>query len=133
MVATAGMLVLAACGGNEEESMQHDMHFATVDTVGLRAKVVPTEFQPGLERFKASCAPCHGEAALGTAQGPPLVHIYYEPGHHSDTAFRMAVARGVPQHHWNFGNMPPIDGIGPQDLDALIAYVRWLQREAGIR
>jgi len=113
-------------------SMNHDMASMQVDTMGLRAKPVPAEFQAGKQVFDAKCAACHGEAALGTAQGPPLVHIYYEPNHHADLAFQMAVGQGVPQHHWNFGNMPPVPDLGPSEVDKILAYVRWLQRQAGV-
>ena len=102
------------------------------DTVGLRATPVPAEVQGGKALFDASCAVCHGEAALGTQQGPPLVHSYYEPSHHADMAIMAAVGRGVPQHHWNFGDMPPIPGLAPAEVDRIVAYVRWLQREAGL-
>ena len=103
-----------------------------MDTTGLRARPFPAEFQAGKQRFDANCAACHGSAALGTAQGPPLVHIYYEPDHHADAAFMMAVGQGVQQHHWNFGDMPAIAGLGPAEVEQIIAYIRWLQREAGV-
>ena len=93
---------------------------------------MPAELEGGRERFEASCAACHGQAALGTAQGPPLVHPYYEPRHHADAAFRMAASRGVRSHHWSFGDMPPVPGLQPGDVDTILAYVRWLQREAGL-
>ena len=35
-------------------------------------------------------------------------------------------------HHWEFGNMPKIEGVTPADVEQIIRYVRWLQREAGI-
>lgn len=102
------------------------------DTVGLRERPVPAEFQPGQAAFAANCAGCHGPAALGTAQGPPLVHIYYEPAHHADAAIRLAVRRGVRAHHWGFGDMPPVQGLTEEEVGQIIAYVRWLQREAGV-
>ena len=62
----------------------------------------------GLEPFIQFCSECHGELAVGTDQGPPLVHDLYEPNHHADAAFVRAARRGRAQHHWNFGNMPPV-------------------------
>lgn len=103
-----------------------------VDTTGLAARPVPAELQPGKLLFDGTCAACHGSAALGTTQGPPLVHIYYEPNHHADDAFMMAIGTGVRQHHWNFGDMPAVSGLGPAEAEQIIAYVRWLQREAGV-
>lgn len=86
----------------------------------------------GESLFAAHCAVCHGPLGDGTDQGPPLVHVVYEPGHHGDEAFQIAVSRGVAPHHWNFGPMEPIEGLDRQDVADITAYVRELQREAGI-
>ncbi len=87
----------------------------------------------GAAIFESKCAKCHGPEAQGTDQGPPLVHKIYEPGHHADVAFYLAVRRGVPAHHWPFGNMPPIEGVSDEDIEQIVAYVRGLQRAAGIQ
>jgi mono/diheme cytochrome c family protein len=106
-----------------------------------RRPAVPADFDPGPvpagladgERlFNDNCARCHGPRATGTDAGPPLVHVVYEPNHHADIAFQRAVALGVPAHHWRFGNMPPVPGVDEAAVARIIAYVRWLQREAGI-
>jgi mono/diheme cytochrome c family protein len=94
---------------------------------------VPAEFQVGETKFNSSCAACHGKEAAGTDHGPPLVHKIYEPNHHGDPAFQRAVANGVRAHHWEFGNMPKIEGVTPEDVDQIVKYVRWLQRQAGIQ
>lgn len=96
------------------------------------APATPAEFQPGEVKFKASCALCHGERGMGTSQGPPFVHKIYEPNHHGDAAFQRAAAMGVRAHHWQFGDMPKISTVTPADVDQIIKYVRWLQRQAGI-
>jgi cytochrome c len=93
----------------------------------------PAEFQKGEAKFNANCARCHGEQAIGTAQGPPLVHKIYEPSHHGDAAFQLAAARGVRAHHWQFGDMPKVEGVTSDDVTQITAYVRWLQRQAGIQ
>ena len=93
---------------------------------------VPAEFRNGEAAFNAHCARCHGDRAGGTAQGPPLVHKIYEPNHHGDAAFLRAAANGVRAHHWNFGDMPKVDGVTPDEVQQIIRYVRWLQRQAGI-
>lgn len=105
---------------------------ATVDTTGLRALPVPAEHTRGRAVYDASCASCHGEAALGTDAGPPLVHVIYEPGHHADGAFLLATIRGVRAHHWGFGDMPPRPEISSEEAQEIVGYVRWLQREAGV-
>jgi len=92
----------------------------------------PAEYTKGEALFNAKCAPCHGPGAQGTKQGPPLISKIYEPNHHGDFSFHRAVQQGVQSHHWNFGNMPKIEGVGEQDVNEIIKYVRWLQRQAGI-
>ena len=94
---------------------------------------VPGEFQVGETTFNANCAACHGKQAAGTDHGPPLVHKIYEPNHHGDPAFQRAAANGVKAHHWEFGNMPKIESVTPEDVDQIVKYVRWLQRQAGIQ
>ncbi|MFT4715000.1 MAG: mono/diheme cytochrome c family protein [Paracoccaceae bacterium] len=83
--------------------------------------------------FNAKCALCHGENAAGKGgAGPPLVHKIYEPSHHGDGAFLLAAQNGVRAHHWNFGSMPPVEGVTSGDVKAITAYIRALQRENGI-
>lgn len=83
--------------------------------------------------FNANCATCHGANAAGRGgTAPPLVHKIYEPNHHADAAFQLAVRNGVRDHHWGFGNMPPIEGISPKNVNQIAAYVRALQRANGI-
>ena len=133
-------LLAAACDAGGDTAMSggatpvdHSaMPGAGIDTTGLRALAVPAEHGEGERLFDVSCAPCHGEAALGTPQGPPLVHIYYEPNHHADGAFVSAVSRGVSAHHWGYGDMPPLPTVTIEQTQQIIGYVRWLQREAGV-
>ncbi len=93
---------------------------------------VPAELATGERSYNRTCGPCHGALGSGTESGPPLVHRIYEPSHHSDAAFHLAVARGVRAHHWRFGNMPPIPAMDSASVAGIIAYVRWLQQKAGI-
>lgn len=87
----------------------------------------------GQRGFEAICADCHGENAAGrNGVGPPLVHRIYEPSHHADAAFLLAAQNGVRAHHWNFGNMPAVEGVTRADVMAITAYVRELQRANGI-
>ena len=62
----------------------------------------------------------------------PLLHGYYRPDHHANYAFYMAVKNGVVQHHWEFGNMPAMPQVSPEQAADIIAYVRALQRQAGL-
>ena len=88
----------------------------------------------GESAFNEYCLACHGENAAGKdGLGPPLVHKIYEPSHHGDMAFVLAAKQGVRQHHWPFGNMPPQQHVSDQEIQAIIAYIRTLQRANGIR
>ena len=98
---------------------------------------IPPEFSGlakiGKRGFDKNCAACHGENAVGQdGVAPPLVHKIYEPSHHGDESFQRAVAMGVRAHHWEFGNMPAIEGLTRADVKAITAYVRELQRHKGI-
>ncbi len=87
----------------------------------------------GQKTYEANCVSCHGRNAAGRdGVAPPLVHVLYEPGHHDDESFQRAVARGVRTHHWRFGDMPPVEGLTQDDVAAIVAYVRELQRANGI-
>jgi mono/diheme cytochrome c family protein len=116
----AGTL-LAACGAP-----------GAPDVAALEALAVPAALEPGAALFHDHCSQCHGALALGTDTGPPLVHPVYRPAHHGDEAFQIAVARGVRAHHWRFGDMAAVPGLTRGDVEQITAYIRWLQRAAGI-
>lgn len=86
----------------------------------------------GAELFEQKCMTCHGRNAAGSDQGPPLVHRIYEPNHHGDIAFRLAAQQGVRAHHWDFGNMPPVEDVSEDDVMMITRYVRELQKANGI-
>ncbi|MEL0108389.1 MAG: cytochrome c [Rhodospirillaceae bacterium] len=86
----------------------------------------------GEKDFNTNCAVCHGKNASGTDKGPPLVHDIYNPGHHADMAFTLAVRRGTRRHHWPYGDMPPQPQVTKSQLKAIVKYVRELQKANGI-
>ena len=43
-----------------------------------------------------------------------------------------AAKQGVQQHHWPFGNMPPVEGITDAEIAVITAYIRAVQRANGI-
>ncbi|WP_018954369.1 c-type cytochrome [Thioalkalivibrio sulfidiphilus] len=135
--------LLVACGESPENtppatSTEPTRTTSPAETVTPRAdfRIPPEGFQTdarrGRELFQANCMQCHGAEARGTDQGPPLIHRIYEPSHHSDLAFYIAMARGVHQHHWNFGDMPPIPAVDGEDAAHIIAWIRQEQRAVGI-
>ena len=112
----------AACSGSEDEVARR---LASLPPT-------PAEHRAGEQLFDRNCASCHGAKGRGTEKGPPLAHRVYEPNHHSDQAFYLAVRNGVAAHHWRFGNMPAQPQVSQADVAAIVAYVRWIQREAGV-
>jgi mono/diheme cytochrome c family protein len=116
--------LVAGCGDADRPGAQ----VATRATQHMSAE----DLAEGEALFNQFCVQCHGPAATGTAQGPPLVHRVYEPRHHSDFAFMLAIRQGVRAHHWRFGDMPPVEGITDEQAQRVIAYIRHLQQAAGI-
>ncbi len=115
-------LVVAGCGGGDDQVAQR---LASLPPT-------PAEHRAGEQLFDRNCAACHGPKGRGTETGPPLAHRVYEPSHHSDQAFYLAARNGVAAHHWRFGNMPAQPQVSEADMTAIVAYVRWVQREAGV-
>ena len=86
----------------------------------------------GAFTYALKCSACHGGKAQGTDKGPPFLSRIYEPGHHPDEAFYRAARNGARAHHWNFGDMPPVDSITDQQIGLIVQYVRAMQRANGI-
>lgn len=106
---------------------------ALAQTAGPAApRQVPAELRTGQALYATHCATCHGVDARGTDKGPTFLSKTYTPYLHADIAFQLAVERGVRAHHWRFGDMQKVPGISRQEVRAIVEYVRWLQREAGI-
>ena len=91
----------------------------------------PEARQGGLV-FMGKCSSCHGVYAEGTKKGPPLLHGFYHPGHHTDQSFWRAIREGTRQHHWPFGDMKPVEGVSDEQIALIIRYVRELQKANGI-
>jgi mono/diheme cytochrome c family protein len=90
---------------------------------------VPFKLARGQVLYENYCASCHGLELDGSDQGPPLVHPFYKPSHHGDKSFYRAVLQGTKQHHWNFGDMKPVEGMTPKKMDSLLPYVRYFQQQ----
>jgi mono/diheme cytochrome c family protein len=119
-VVVAAVVTVAACSGTSGSGTA-----APPGTVSSNGQA------NGQALYAAKCASCHGADLRGTDRGPSHLSKVYEPGHHSDASFRAAIANGARQHHWAFGDMPPVSGLSPEEVAAIIAYVRTVQGEKG--
>ncbi len=129
--ALSAVLTLAACQAGSDA----DTPMAAGDLQALLHEVAataPAEVAGGKALFEQYCSVCHGPVADGTEQGPPLADRIYEPSHHADAAFILAVRIGVRSHHWRFGDMEPLPDVTDDMTRAITSYVRWLQRQVGI-
>ena len=130
IVAIAAAAVAAVVGWMQwldDDPVHSDDAAATLTIPALSA-----EAEAGAALFERKCMECHGRHAAGSDRGPPLVHRIYEPNHHGDASFRLAVQNGVRSHHWKFGDMPPVDGVPDEDAVKITRYVRELQQANGI-
>lgn len=116
------VILVISCGGDG----------AAVSTAGRTSETSSQDFvAQGAQLYAASCAECHGADLRGTDRGPSHLSIVYEPNHHSDAVFALAVNNGVRAHHWNFGPMLPVEGLSQSDVEAIVAFVRSEQRREG--
>ena len=90
---------------------------------------IPFQMARGQLLYERYCSSCHGLELNGSEQGPPLLHPFYKPSHHDDKSFYRAALKGVRQHHWNFGDMPPVAGMTPGKMDRIVPYLRYYQRQ----
>lgn len=137
-LAASALLLAAACTGDDGAPDP-----TTTPTVAatIEATPTPTPDAPAAPRFSGTdgrslygqaCAVCHGQALEGTNAGPTFLSRIYAPGHHADISFIFAVERGVRAHHWDFGNMAPVEGLEHEQVLAIIAFIREQQAAAGI-
>ncbi len=115
LLVAALVVAIAACGGD-----------ASTEPPASQASS-----GDGASVYQAQCASCHGVDLTGTDTGPSQLSVVYEPNHHGDDSYRSAIANGAPQHHWDFGDMPAIEGLTDDDVEAVIAYIRSEQRRLG--
>lgn len=135
-VLMAAFAVIAIAAGYvllTQEASPPDVAAAGAPLMNVKVPQLTGGALKGEALFNDNCASCHGRNAAGRdGSGPPLVHKIYEPNHHADGSFYLAVMRGVRAHHWPFGDMPPVEGVGQEQVASIVTYVRTLQRENGI-
>ena len=127
------LLLVAMVGCGEESAPEYEARESSgAEGASESGPALSSTAREGEELFNANCSVCHGLNAAGTNQGPTLIDRIYHPGHHPDFSFRNAVSKGVRQHHWVFGDMPPAAGVSSDDVEKIICYVREVQRTNGI-
>ena len=99
----------------------------TGSTIAAETIEIPFSLAKGQMLYEKYCSSGHGVQLDGTDKGPPLVHAFYKPSHHGDKAFYRAALHGTKQHHWNFGDMKPVEGMTRKKMDSLVPYVRYYQ------
>lgn len=123
----AGALLAASCSGTTNDATVTIADGGTAD-----APLAPLAVDAdGAAVYQARCAECHGDDLRGTDKGPSQLSIVYEPNHHGDASFRAAIRNGAQQHHWDFGDMPPVADITDEQIELVIAYIRTQQEELG--
>ena len=118
LAAAVVALVLVACGG---EGSNEGLSERELVAKGDR-----------LFHGKGTCAVCHGANLGGTVMGPPLVDVRYAPSKLPDQAIHDAVRNGVQPKNWDLGPMLALPHVSDADIEAIVAYVRSVQREHGI-
>ncbi|WP_171212996.1 cytochrome c [Ruegeria sp. HKCCA5839] len=130
-VAAVAAFITLRPGSIEEAAPQEPLEGDAM--VAIQMPPIEGNAAVGQRVFEVSCASCHGVNAVGVeGAGPPLIHKIYEPSHHADEAFQRAVSQGVRSHHWQFGDMPPVEDLTRGDVAMVIAYIREIQRANGI-
>jgi mono/diheme cytochrome c family protein len=108
--------LVAACGGGGGSSSGSD---------------AAPNVARGQQLYGGACAMCHGVDLRGTSRGPSQLSKVYEPSHHPDEAYRLAVKNGVRAHHWRFGDMPSLPAFPDDAIRDVIAYIRSEQQKQG--
>jgi mono/diheme cytochrome c family protein len=120
ILAVATAVLVAGCGDDTQ-----DGGGATDE------RQVPIADHPGADAYATHCASCHGADLRGTGEGPSHLSWVYEPNHHPDWSFELAIRDGARAHHWSFGDMPPITEIDDEEILQVIDYVRAVQDQEG--
>ena len=133
-IAVVAVVLLVNTGGDDAPETAVDVAGnAETEMVAVTVPLLEGQAAEGRIAYVKSCAGCHGPNAGGLeGLAPPLVHKIYEPSHHGDQAFYLAALQGVRAHHWDFGDMPPVEGVTEAEIVQIVAFIRTLQVANGI-
>ena len=134
-ITLAASLLAVACGaddGDAGDSLAAQTAPASSTAAPSPAATVAALAVPeGAAVYQQFCAECHGVDLRGTDKGPSQLSIVYEPNHHGDYAYRVAIREGTREHHWWFGDMPPVEGITDLEIEQVIGFIRAEQQRLG--
>ncbi len=102
---------------------------ASNNTIAEEELIIPFKYSKGQFLFERNCSSCHGADLNGSKKGPPLLHPFYKPSHHGDQSFYRAAMLGVKAHHWDFGDMPPIQGMTETKIKSIVKFIRYFQKQ----
>ena len=117
-------LYLAVGGGDEGER--------STSASGFTIPSLSTQALDGKGLFSEMCGSCHGAYGEGGDNGPPLIHALYSRAIFPDETVQKAIVEGAMARNWPFGDMPPVEGLGEDEIEGLVAFVREVQDANGI-
>ncbi len=133
----AASLLAVSCGADSSDAIDSPTSAPVLAPVTSTAALPPTgtaaapAVADGAAVYQQYCAECHGVDLRGTDKGPSQLSIIYEPNHHGDYAYRVAIREGTREHHWWFGDMPPVEGITDLEIEKVISFIRAEQQRLG--
>ena len=136
-VTLAASLLAFACGADNSDATDSLTPASVPAAATSTAAPSPTgtaaapAVPDGAAVYQQYCAECHGVDLRGTDKGPSQLSIIYEPNHHGDYAYRVAIREGTREHHWWFGDMPPVEGITDLEIEKVISFIRAEQERLG--
>ena len=119
-ILAAPVALYLTVGGGEENTR-------TAGSSGFTIPSLSTQALDGKGLFSEKCGDCHGAYGEGSDNGPALIHALYDKTIFPDQAVRRAIVEGAVARNWPFGDMPPVEGLGEQEIDGLIAFLREVQ------
>lgn len=91
-------------------------------------KKVPKEYLAGQAKFHEVCANCHGPDAMGGNKAPKLIQKKFVSSNYSDQSIARTIINGSTS-----GAMPPQKRkVSDKDINEIIQYLRYSQRNAGL-
>jgi mono/diheme cytochrome c family protein len=87
----------------------------------------------GEKLFAGNCAFCHGLELQGTSKGPSLKLPIYGPSQLPDERIYEVIKLGTGSRNWKFGAMPAKPYLVGERAGHIVAYIRQVQWQEGVR